>query len=64
MKISCEVLGAETTGDALRVRFQGKSIGSAEWRPMGAIVVEVPNTDTNQRAFYVGRQVSISVAPR
>ena len=63
MKIIGEVLAAETIGDHLRVRLQGKAIGAADWAPLGVISVDVPPNAKNQKAFYVGRHVKVTVAP-
>lgn len=63
MKILGEVLAVETIGDHLRVRLQGKAIGAAAWQPLGVISVDVPPSTKNQKSFYVGRQVKVTLAP-
>jgi hypothetical protein len=64
VKIECEVLGVESRGDLLRVRLQGKAVGAADWQPLGVLELDVPPSHTNQKAFYVGRHVTVNVAPK
>lgn len=61
MKIKAEVLAVETIGDALRLQLQGKATTDARWRPYLRISLQVPETKTNRRAFYVGRKVLVTV---
>ncbi|MEQ1580890.1 MAG: hypothetical protein ABL964_09885 [Steroidobacteraceae bacterium] len=63
MKIKAEVIAVETSGDALDVSLQGKAEADAEWRPMLRFNVQVPESIKNRRAFYVGRDVRISIEP-
>ena len=63
MKIKAEVLGAETIGDALRLKLQGQAEGAADWAPMLALTVEVPPREKNHRAYYVGRKVALTIEP-
>ena len=64
MRMNCEVLSAETTGDSLRIKAQGSYLGEAEWRPWATLTIEVPSTRRNERAFYVGRKLAITVGPK
>lgn len=61
MKIAAEVTRVETTGDSLRVTMQGKPPRSADWHPLAAQIIEVPDHPQTRRAFYVGRRVTIEV---
>jgi len=61
MKIKCEVTGVTTDGDNLTVSLQGSPEQAASWRRMGRIELQVPDVSKSQRAFYVGRKVSILV---
>lgn len=63
MKINAHVLEASDRGDKLAVTAQGKARGAAEWQPFMSILVNVPMTDRNKRAFYVGREIEIEVRP-
>lgn len=64
MKINAEVLGAETVGDGLRLKLQGQAEGAAQWSPMLALTAEVPPHAKNQRAYYVGRKVVLTINPK
>ncbi|WP_156928803.1 hypothetical protein [Bradyrhizobium sp. th.b2] len=64
MKIEAHVLEASDKGDKLLVQAQGRAVGAAEWQPWMSIAVNVPMTDRNKRAFYVGREIEITVKPR
>lgn len=61
MKIDAEVLAAETIGDGLRLKLQGSAQSDAEWRPMLAMSIEVPDQPRNRKAYHVGRRVSIKI---
>jgi hypothetical protein len=61
MKIHAEVLAAETIGDGLRLKLQGNADVDAEWRPMLALSIEVPDHARNRRAYYIGRKVAITI---
>jgi hypothetical protein len=61
MKIKCEVTGVTTDGDNLTISFQGSPEKSAAWRRMGRIEIQVPDVWKSQRAFYVGRKVSLLI---
>lgn len=64
MKIEGHVLEARDMGDKLHVQAQGRAVGSAEWQPWMQIAVNVPMTDRNKRAFYVGREIELTLTPR
>jgi hypothetical protein len=64
VKINAHVLEASDRGDKLAVTAQGKAVGAAEWQPFMSILVSVPMTDRNKRAFYVGREVELTLTPR
>lgn len=64
MKLKCSVTAVEDCGDTLRVRLQGKSPTDADWRAICPQVIEIANSGGANRAFYVGRQVIITVQPR
>ncbi|MCS3449813.1 hypothetical protein M2222_001366 [Bradyrhizobium elkanii] len=64
MKINAHVLEASDRGDKLSVTAQGKAVGAAEWQPFMSILVNVPMTDRNKRAFYIGREIDVIVTPR
>lgn len=64
MKIEGHVLEARDMGDKLHVQAQGKAVGAAEWQPNMSIAVNVPMTDRNKRAFYVGREIELTLTPR
>ncbi|WFU52350.1 hypothetical protein QA639_21830 [Bradyrhizobium pachyrhizi] len=64
MKIEAHVLEARDRGDKLQVQAQGRAVGAADWQPWMEILVNVPMTGRNKRAFYVGRDIEIIVTPR
>ncbi len=61
MKIRCEVLAVESTGDAIRVRWQGRGVKDADWRPYMSGTIEVAHTKTSERAYHVGRVFTMEV---
>lgn len=63
MKITAEVLSVDSHGDALNVKLQGKAKIDADWRPYLKFDLDVPETDKNRRAFYVGRKVKLTIEP-
>jgi hypothetical protein len=64
LKINAHVLEVSDRGDKLAVTAQGKAVGAADWQPCMSILVNVPMTDRNKRAFYVGREIEMTVTPR
>ena len=61
MKLECEVIGAETQGDFLEVKFQGNQERDADWRRMGVQSIQIAYSPVSARTFYVGRRVMITV---
>jgi hypothetical protein len=64
MKIECEVLSVETTGDGLKIGLQGKPPSAAEWRDLERQEIIIPVANGSAKTFYVGRRVVITVRPR
>ncbi len=64
MKIEGHVIKVSDIGDKLRITGQGSAIVDAEWRPMLSIEIDVPITDRNRKAFYIGRNFDMTVTPR
>ena len=64
MKIECEVIGVETTGESLCVRMQGLPSGAAQWRGVERQTITVPTTKRNERSFHAGRRVILTVATK
>ena len=63
MKITAHVLSAADAGDQLRIIAQGPTEGAASWRPYSKIEFTMPLTKASQRAFWIGRKISIEVKP-
>ncbi|MCA1379356.1 hypothetical protein I6F34_00780 [Bradyrhizobium sp. BRP05] len=63
MKIEGHVLEVMDMGDKLHVKGQGRAVSAAEWQPWMPIAISVPMTDRNRKAFYVGRDIEITVRP-
>lgn len=63
MKIECEVIAAETTGDGVRVELQGKSINAAAWRGVDKHTLVIPGANRGE-TFHVGRKVMVTVEPK
>ncbi|WP_291709830.1 hypothetical protein [Bradyrhizobium sp.] len=57
------VTQAMDQGDKLRIIGQGRAVTDAEWRPYLSITIDVPITDRNRKAFFVGRHFEIAVKP-
>jgi len=64
MKIRCEVLSVETTGDGLRVKWQGRGVRDAKWRPWSLGSFEIARTEVTLRAYHVGRVFVMDVVAR
>ena len=64
MKIECEVIGVSGNGETLNVKMQGSVKGAATWRPMGIVSAEIPETPKTQKAFHLGRRVTVTVQVR
>lgn len=62
MKMDCEVLGVESTGDTLQLKVQGRTTTAAAWRPWCKFTMEIPATDKAMRAFHIGRKVSVTIS--
>lgn len=50
--------------DKLEIIARGKASGQGEHDPALELTINVPDTETNRRAFFVGRKVDIVVTPR
>ena len=64
MKIECEVISVSGNGESLTVKMQGSVKGAAKWRSMGVQSVEIPETPKTQKAFHLGRRVTVTVQVR
>ncbi len=64
MKIDCEVIAVRGNGETLTVKMQGTHKGSADWRPMSVLEIELPETRKTQKSFHMGRRVSVQVLPK
>jgi len=63
MKIEGHVTEASDAGDKMRIIGQGRAVNDAEWRPHLAMMIEIPMTDRNRKAFYIGRKFTVSLKP-
>jgi hypothetical protein len=63
MKLNCEVLEVATTGTGLKLKLQGQNPALAEWQEWLVIEIAMPTTKRTNRAFYVGRLVTIEMTP-
>ncbi|UPT95352.1 hypothetical protein J4G48_0040050 [Bradyrhizobium barranii subsp. apii] len=66
MKIEGHVTEASDVGEKLRIIGQGQAITGFQdpgLRPWLNIMIEVPTTDRNRKAFYVGRHFSVNLKP-
>ena len=62
MKLGCEVLAVEGTGNTMKLRLQGKKVDAADWHDWCVMTIEIPATAKAKRAFHVGRVVSITIS--
>lgn len=62
MKIRCEVLATETTGTAIRIKWQGQGVRDAEWRPYLSGTIEVADVASSRKAYHVGREFMMEVS--
>lgn len=63
MRIKAHVLSVADHGDNLEITAQGQVPGSAEWRPWCSVSITVPMTDRARRAYYIGRQFTVTLTP-
>jgi hypothetical protein len=61
MKIRGHILEVKTTGDKLEVRMQGVGEADADWRPLNVVTFQCADLPSAQRAFYVGRNVTVEI---
>jgi len=61
MRTIGHITSAHDVGDKLRLRLQSDLGG---YTTMAVHEVEIKATDTNKRAFYLGRKVEITVTPK
>jgi len=63
MKIRGEILEVKTLGDRLQFTMQGVGIGDAAWRPLNVLTLQVASSPVAERAFFVGRTVTVEIKP-
>jgi hypothetical protein len=63
MKIKAYVFFVADRGDMLEITARGQVPGSAEWRPTCSVSVTVPMSERARRAYYVGRQFTVTLTP-
>jgi hypothetical protein len=61
MRIRGHVLEVKTTGDKLEVKLQGEALADAAWRPMNVVTFQCADLPAHQKAFHVGRKLSITI---
>ncbi len=61
MKIKGHVLEVKTVGDKLEVKMQGAGVGEADWRPMNVVTFQCADLPSHQRAFFVGRNLTVEI---
>lgn len=63
MKLGCEILAAESCGNTMKIKLQGKKVDAAAWHDWCVMTIEIPATAKAKRAFHVGRVVTLTVSP-
>jgi hypothetical protein len=61
VKIRGHILEAKTVGDKLEVKMQGAGESDADWRALNVITFQCADLPSAQRAFYVGRNLTIEI---
>ena len=61
MKIRGHVLEVKTIGDKLEVKMQGVGDADADWRPLNVVTFQCADVPSAQRAFFVGRRVTVEI---
>ena len=61
MKIRGHILEVKTIGDKLEVKMQGVGETDADWRPMNVVIFQCADLLSAQRAFWVGRSLTIEI---
>lgn len=62
MKITGHIIEVASNGDGLTVAIQAQT-GRADWKPIERQTLRIDGTQQNRRAFYIGREVSITLKP-
>ena len=63
MKIKAHIVAVADHGDVYKIEAQGSEIGAADWRKMELFEFRVANIAGRNRAFYVGRELTITIEP-
>lgn len=61
MKIRGHILEVKTIGDKLEVKLQGAGEADAGWRGLNVVTFQCADVPSAQRAFYVGRTVTVEI---
>ena len=61
MKFEMHVISATDTGDALRIRAQGKSNGDPNWARCRVVELDLPSHEKVLRTFHVGRRITLDI---
>lgn len=65
MKIKAHIFAVETNGESMMVNAQGTAEKAPDWmESMARFTVTIPATKTNQKAFHLGREITIEIKPR
>ena len=63
MRLTGEVIGADTTGENIILSLQLIEDRAAEWRAPQTARVSVPHNDKTARAYHIGRRVIVHIDP-
>lgn len=64
MKITGNVTNVKDCGDFMEVEMQGKGAADPMWAGLYTQVLRLAANDRNKRAYWLGRNVEISITPR
>lgn len=61
MKIKAIVVEVKDNGEILAVLAQGQGVAEAGWMAQRGFNLPMQNSERNRRAFYIGRNITITV---
>ena len=65
MKIKASIHTVEDSGESIKIKAQGTAKkGGAYLNEMATIELKMPNSKTNRKSFYLGRDIEITVKPK
>lgn len=62
MKINAHIYAVESNGETIKMSAQGTATKAPDYMEgMSNIIVTIPATKTNERAFHLGRTIEVTI---